>query len=380
MGQTNLELSGRPKVSRDLDSIKTDDLDELGFYMNWKKQLADRGVYYELTLSPQLQFGTVRDKPHYNIAAFFAGEWEPSKKWKRRGTLQWYGFYYQNFNYTGEDFANDQLINVQPNDANTSPDSDFLGLGVLNWEQEFTDNMGFRVGQLFSQSIYATNPYIEDDRTSFMALPLAGPYGVNWMDYPVGLGVQYGVWWADKFEAYFGFQDANANGQYPDFNSFKNGNFVYFGEFGYYPNYGKGENEGKYSITVSLTDSPIEEQANHGYGLVLNMFQNFHKGTAVFSRYSKSFDQFSFMKSSFVVGLAFDNIPIQKENRLGVAYMFSESFEPNDRDENGIEAYWRISVLDALSFTPDVQYYLTSAKSIPNRDVFIFSMRLNWTF
>ncbi|MGI9531159.1 carbohydrate porin [Lutimonas sp.] len=366
----HMEIEGRFNLERESGFLVTS-----GSYFDWKKMIKeDHHFDYSLSFTPQWQIGSSDQKHHLNSELDFVGFYQIKGKNKLLKGIRWWFVWNQTYmDYTTEQFSKKQGLNIQTNDGNTFPDLTIIGLPALWWEQDLTSFMGFRAGQLFGQSIYANNEFIDNDRTDFMATPLAGPNGVNWMDYPIGLGIQLSFW-TDYFSLDIGFQDTKANGNYPDFESFFKGNFVYLAELAYHPNFGNPSKEGKYGITFSYSDHPISGPgSDYGHGLVFNMFQKFSSGIGIFSRYSNSFDQYTSLKSSFVAGLTFDNLLKGLPDRLGIAYMSSVPSDEAQRIEQGLEFYWRFTLSGIIEFTPDLQYYFKPA--ISREEVFILGFR-----
>jgi len=97
-----------------------------------------------------------------------------------------------------------------------------------------------------------TNKYLNDDRYSFLNTVLSANQGVPWFDGSRGLGAMVSVQ-NDWFYMSGGFQDAKAGQEKIDFDSFKDGKFVYLGELGITPAFGTKQ-KGEYKITVGYTD------------------------------------------------------------------------------------------------------------------------------
>lgn len=350
-------------------------------YDIWKEKVYNKtGVNYIIYLTPQFQFAPKTGDTQINWELDFMGQWDAIRTTKTKGGLKWWGIWNQTFSkYPTSEFANRQNLTIQPNDGDTAPDKSSLSIGVLWWEMEFNDWIAFRAGQLFGQAQYAINEFVDNDRAGFMAGPLAGPQGLNWMEYPTGLGAQVSVW-SELFLFSVGFTDAKANGQYLDFDSFVDGKFVYHTELTADPNIGT-DKEGSYRILYSYTDKTgtgIENQAGHS--IALSAMQNLNDQWGLFARYTKSFDRLPEIRTAFVAGAILSKPFGKTSDKIGLGYMYGEPTASSLRNEHGMEMYWRMQITQRLDLTPDFQIYFTPSKAISNNAIALLGVRARLAF
>ena len=348
-------------------------------YFAWKvRRLEEQQLQWYLGLTPQVQVGTLDGAWHVNSEADFIGEWEPFKLQRTRGQLEWWLRWNQTYTtLTTAEFARRENLVVQTNDGDTGDRKYSLSIATLWWEQTFFDVFGFRLGQLNAQTMYGVNEYLSNDRTSFMALPLAGPYGTGFMEAPIGLGIQAGVW-NDWAYATGGVQEATANQEYPDFQSLAAGELAYFAEVGVTPRYDTPD-EGAYRVTYSFIGRTGDGASDQpGHSLVVSAKQRIRGRWGLFGRYTQSFKRLpeDGFRLAVVGGLVFVQPLGFDSDRVGIAYIFSAPSDGALRNEHGIEAFWRLQLTQLLSVTPDLQLYFTPARGTNRKPVAVFGLRM----
>ena len=348
-------------------------------YFIWKvRMLEEHELQWYLGFTPQVQVGTLDGAWHVNSEADFIGEWEPFKLRRTRGQLEWWLRWNQTYTaLTTAEFARREDLVVQTNDGDTGDRNYSLSIATLWWEQTLFDFVGFRIGQLNAQTMYGLNEYLSNDRTSFMALPLSGPYGTGFMEAPIGLGIQAGFW-NDWAYASGGVQEATANQEYPDFQSLAAGELAYFAEVGVTPRY-ETDDEGAYRVTYSYIGRTGDGAANQpGHSLVVSAKQRIRGRYGLFGRYTQSFNRLpeDGFRLAVVGGLVFLQPLGFESDRVGIAYIFNAPSDGALRNEHGIETFWRLQLTQLFSVTPDVQLYFTPARSASRKPVAIFGLRI----
>jgi len=348
-------------------------------YFSWKVGLLDdHELQYFLGYTPQIQLGSRDARWQANSELDFIGEWTALRTRRMRGELEWWFRWNQTFTtLTTSQFANTQFLTVYTNDGGTDSKGHDVSLATLWWEQDFFDMVGFRIGQLNAQTMWAINEYIGNDRTGFMALPLTGPYGTAFMVNEIGLGLQIGLW-SDFAYLTLGLQEATANGQYPDFKSLARGDLAYFAEVGVTPNLGRPY-EGAYRVTYSYIgrtgSNPGEEP---GHSVVVSARQRFANTWGLFGRYTQSFNRLP--QDLFRLAVVAGVVQLQPfgftSDRVGLAYIYDRPTDSTLRNEHGMEIYWRFQLTQIFSVTPDLQMYFTPSKAVDGDFSTILTLRL----
>ena len=347
-------------------------------YFEWKVWVKERhGLNYFFGYTPQVQLGSVDTTWHANSELDFVGGWDALKRQRTKGTLDWWLRWNQTLSrLTTRQFSDTQLLALETNDGDTGSRHYELSVATLEWEQYFFDTVGFRIGQINSQTTWGNNDFLDDDRSKFMALPLTGPYGAAFMEAPIGLGLHLGVW-NDWTYFVIGLQEATANQFYPDFQSLARGDLAYFAEFAFTPDY-LGPNEGAYRFTYSYIgrtgNGPNE---GPGHSVVVSAQQRIIDRWGLFARYTQSFKR---LPEDFRLAVVAGFIHLQPFNfhsdKLGVAYIYDRPTDSTRKNEHGMEFFWRFQLTQLFSVTPDLQLYFTPAQSTDNNFGTVITLRL----
>jgi hypothetical protein len=144
-------------------------------------------------------------------------------------------------------------------------DEPFTALLDLWWEQRFLDErLNVLAGQIELQGLMNANTYADDDTFSFLAQPVAtNPATVI---VPAGLGAFAQVVPSDRWYLSLAFVDATANGEYPDFETFAKGEYLYAAELGLTPEM-PGVGPGTYRLSGFWRDETEAAPAAAGWAL-----------------------------------------------------------------------------------------------------------------
>jgi hypothetical protein len=350
-----------------------------GRYFEWKVRLSDEdAVNYFLGFTPQLQLGSRSGKFHVNSELDFIGNWTPFDSRKMTGELQWWFRWNQTYTTLNtEQFADSQFLTIKPNDGDTGTRKSNLAAALLSWGHYFVGRVGYRIGQLNAQTLYGVNEFLSNDRTDFMALPLAGPFGTAFMEKPIGLGLQIGAW-NDLVYGTAGLQEATANQEYPDFSSLARWEMAYFAEFGLTPGFGTAL-EGAYRVTYSyIGRTGAGPSEGPGHSVVVTASQRIHDRWGLFGRYTQAFRRLPQDDFRLAVVAGFVRLgPFGfSSDRVGLAYIFDKPSDGALRNEHGIEVYWRFQLTQLFSVTPDLQVYFTPSKAMDDDFSVIGGLRL----
>jgi hypothetical protein len=232
-------------------------------------------------------------------------------------------------------------------------DGAFTSLQELWWQQRLlAGRVGLVVGQLDLPSLMNANTYADDDTISFVAQPVS-TNPVSAIPAP-GLGAYLELVPSDLAYLSFAFVDANANGRYPDFETFARGEYVYAGELGLTPSF-EGVGAGTYRFSGYYADETADEPA--GSGFALSFEQELGDAWGLFLRYQVAFENEPALKQSLGVGAVATRPFGRAGDWLGLALIWAEPSDDTRRDEFGVEAYWRIQLGERLELTPDLQIH-----------------------
>lgn len=113
-------------------------------------------------------------------------------------------------------------------------DERFTALKDLWWEQRFLDErLNVLAGQIELQGLMNANTYADDDTFCLLAQPVATNPAT--LIVPAGLGAFAQVASSEHGYLSLAFVDAVANGEYPDFESSANGEYLYAAELALTP-------------------------------------------------------------------------------------------------------------------------------------------------
>jgi hypothetical protein len=364
-------------------------VDELSNYQSMKSYLSvNHGLDYQIQIAPIAQTDGHGNNYLDNETDLIITKrfWENQNGY---GKLVFAGVMVNMLNnsYTRK-FADDVGLGPsQPNGGMTGPDQNITAINGLWWEHSLLNRgLTYRLGHLYTTRLWATNKYLSDDRSTFMASPFSHQ-GLSWTSGQRALGATLSVQnqWA---YAQVGFNDAKPNGKDIDIRSFNDGKFVRHLELGLTPSFDFGEGEYKISLadiddTTNTHTSVNELEANKaGQTLSVSVSQDFGN-LGIFARYNRSYQRYAAKtKAVAVAGLVVNDL-LDNQDVLGIGYA---EVEPIDRirkqhgNEKSIEIYYDIKLTNRLSIAPDIQYYFTKAatKGINTAGDTIFGLRLRY--
>jgi porin len=238
------------------------------------------------------------------------------------------------------------------NDADV--DEPFTALKDLWWEQRFLDErLGVLAGQIELQGLMNANTYADDDTFSFLAQPVAtNPATVI---VPAGLGAFAQVVPSEHVYLSLAFVDAAANGEYPDFETFANGEYLYAGELGFTPEI-PGLGGGTYRFTGFWRDK--SEAAPAAAGWALSFEQGLGERAGLFLRYAGVDEEDCDLQQVLGTGVVLRRPFGRARDWIGFAFMWGDVSDDVRSDEYAVETYWRIQLTERLEFTPDLQIHV----------------------
>ena len=180
----------------------------------------------------------------------------------------------------------------------------------------------------------------------------------------------------------FGIQDAEAEQDTIDFNSFTDGGFLYTAEVDLSRNLDTGE-EGKYKLTLGYMDSTERGQklmASSGWGLALSARQEFANRMGLFAQFRRSMNDrvAQGIETSANVGVVFNEPFGWPDDELGVGLLYANPSDNSLNNELGAEVYYRLQMTQRFDLAPDVQYYRPTGRAGSNSSTVILGLRLRY--
>lgn len=363
----------------------TDELSFQGLY-DWKQELSGNyGIDFALLSAPVFQVGTNGGDPYFDNEVDLLFSWRFLENDRTKAKVFFYGLWVQTLGDepTGE-FARNQGVITAPNSGGTDPGNTFVSLAALWWEQSLSDpGIRFRVGQLWSTNLWATNEFYGDDRATYMSTLMGGGAGVPWIGGNRGLGAMAAI---ERDWGYVaaGFQDSKADQQSIDFNSVGDGKFSYLAEGAVNTKLG-GEHEGTYKLTVGWVDENGDTGASalpSGWGLNLSGQQRVSKDYAVYGFYRRSFDRFAAnVRQAGSVGLTAIEPFGWADDNASIGLFVNEPADTNNgalRTEIGLEAFYRYQATPRLDITPSAVFYPHPGQRAQESPVGVFGLRLRY--
>ncbi len=356
------------------------------FFLRKDRMWLEDGVAFGGYFSANVQSGSEGGKAHSISETLLLATWEPVRRGNTAGRLVM-GFAYD-FTFgrpTTRKFADNLGLVETPNDLDTDPDLNFATLGLLHWEQEYHRGSGrgwgWRAGQLYGPSYFGISGYLDDDRSYFMARPLATPAGAQWVGgNDIGLGVDLTAWngpWYVSAAA----MDGKANRQYPHFSSLADGQLLYLGEVGLEFDRG-GPNEAAVRLTGSHLDVHDGAAPDKGPGqsAMVSGYRTFAGRWALSGRWSRSWKRLSSdYRELYALGLL-SLRPLSRS--LDVAGLGVFTGQPSDASrgtESGAELFYRLQLTQALNLMGSAQYW-SRDRAGGGSGAWVGGLRVNFEF
>jgi hypothetical protein len=330
---------------------------------------------YELSLfaiySPIYQVSEGGDDT-LNHAADLFGFWEHLFQ-----TDSWFG--YTNVNLfalwrkdddldSTSEFLADSDLTVAVNDSEVG--DDFHSLTLLAWEQVMFDGRAeLDFGQMDPITYFDTNEFAGYDRQSFVHETLSSN--------PVrsipasGLGIGGSVYPTDWVNFKYLFLDANADGEYPEFDNLGEDGWAHLGEVHFTPEI-EGLGQGNYRFTIQrIQDSKPLGRSTTSWSMSFD--QELGERYGAFFRYGYGDGRSTGVEEFASFGVVSRGFLGHRNDLVGVGLFWSDP-EKVKRDELGAEIFWRIQVTERIQFTPDVMLIRQSKGD--NKPVAIFNLRI----
>jgi len=355
-------------------------------YHQWKRELSSKhGLDYVVLSAPIFQAGSVDSQDYFDNEIDVLANWRLFETPERTGEVYFWALWVRTFSDlpTGA-FAQSQGLLAAPNGGFTDPNKDFVALSALYWQETFKREDGdfsYRIGHIHASSTWAVIDYLSDDRAFFMASPLSSPLGANWVDSNRGLGA-VAAFDARNWYVSAGFSDAKGSQEHPDFDSFSDGDFKYVGEVGISTSAGGLPGELKitpsYTARTGDTDAPGDRS---GWGMVLTATQAVGENLETFAQYRHSWGRaVGGFDRVFTAGLMVDPPFGWTDDLTGVGIFYGNPIDPDNRDEYGIEAFYRLQLTQRLDVTPDIQIFRAGRATRTEDTVVVGGLRLRLVF
>ena len=351
---------------------------------DWERRISsEKGFDYAFINAPLFQAGSENSEHYADNEMNLYLQWRVGEDGQTKSRVFFWGTYLQTFSSLPNGaFSESQNLITGTISAGTDPEKSFVAPSALWWEQNFI-NQGFtyRVGQLYANSMWANNRYTADDRQGFMNSVLSSSVGLPWSDHPRGLGgmVRKSIGFGYLS---FGIQDAEAEQDTIDFNSFTDGGFLYTAEVDLSRNLDTGE-EGKYKLTLGYMDSTERGQklmASSGWGLALSARQEFANRMGLFAQFRRSMNDrvAQGIETAANAGVVFNSPFGWPDDELGIGLLYANPSDELLRNEFGAEVYWRLQLTHRFDITPDIQIYRPTGQGAADNTTMIFGLRLRY--
>lgn len=226
------------------------------------------------------------------------------------------------------------------------------------------------------------NGYLNDQQQSFVNDIFAQNGSSTYAD--AGLGVYAELLPGKDIQIAAGYQYPNVSSaamlSSPDFRQHDRAWFV----SGRWTPRSRSLGSGAYSVLYYESPPANRQMSTRGWSFSLE--QDLDDSWAVFGRANAASGATGSIRASYALGLALnDPLGRSRADRIGLAIGLSEPANPpvvpaGASSEKVAETYWRWTVVDWLSLTPDVQLIFDPALAPDRNSVWVVSLRTTLTF
>ncbi len=250
--------------------------------------------------------------------------------------------------------------------SDVSVDETSTNIGVLAWQQQFLqEQLLITAGKLFVGNFVLSSDYYAANTSGFMNRAISNDRAGRYFDI-LGLGAQ-ARWQQDRWYSSISFADADAEEEI-DFDSLGDGQLVWVGEFGI--DTGLGTERSEVGVLVSSIDQTDTFKKEDSVGLGFQHEYADDAEYAVFGRYTwrsggkvrpgKNANDELPMKEGGFVGWRWNRAFGRDNEHLAVAAFYGEMTPEQkrrgfDRNQFGLESYWRVKWAEWAEFTVDMQ-------------------------
>jgi len=353
-------------------------------YYRWKQDLSgDKGVDFVLLNTPIFQIGSDGGESYLDNEMDFYALWRAFE-----GDTDGEVFFWGQWVQVGSDmptkaFSISQGLLTQANSGLTDPDKSFVAPSALWWEQRYKrSGLSYRAGQLYAASLWGSNDYLGDDRSTFLNTVMSTNQGVPWSDRNRGVGAMATISGSSLYLS-AGFQDAQADQTRIDVSSFTDAEYTYLVELGYTPSL--GGSKGVYKINYGLVDKAVsgdEQGDGKGRGLAISLRQDIGERYAVFATYRESWERYiDNIKLTASAGMIWNRPLHWGDDQAGFSVFYAKpelTYDGVFQSEYGVEAFWRLQLTPRFDIAPDIQLYLQPGQKAQSGVVTVAGLRLRY--
>jgi outer membrane immunogenic protein len=252
-----------------------------------------------------------------------------------------------------------------------------FSLVELYWEQgSREDGLLYRVGRMKPVNIWNRGRYVSSNH-SFLNTTLAATPA---MPVPAaGFGAAAAAALPESAYILAGVHDAN--GANNGVGNPERGEFFYAASLGVKRGEGK-TGTGHYFVTAWVADRRRLDDVPSGRGVALHVEQEVGpEGRIVpFGRYSYGYGAGLKIRQSLALGAGLEKPFGQSNDRVGLAFSWAEPTASGQRDQYGLEAFYRVAVTPHSYVTPDLQVIFNPADNGAASSVVIGGVRLRTLF
>lgn len=250
--------------------------------------------------------------------------------------------------------------------SDVSVDESSTNIGVLAWQQQFSqEKLLLTAGKLFVGNFVLSSDYYAANTSGFMNRAVSNDRAGRYFDL-LGLGAQ-ARWQQDRWYSSISFTDADAEEEI-DFDSLGDGELVWVGEFGFATGLGAALSE--VGVLLSSIDQTDTFEGEDSAGVAFQHEYAVDSEYAVFGRYTwrrggkvrpgKNADNELPMKEGGFLGWRWNRAFGHANEHLAVAAFYGEMTPERrrrgfDRNQFGLESYWRVQWAEWAAFTVDMQ-------------------------
>lgn len=335
-------------------------------WRRFKKQLKEAtGLDFIVSAMGFGQLATQSERLATAVAASEnVGAWElfDDPRWGR-GQLEWWLVAIINpGGVNGTDFqqALGSLWETHP--ASTDPGRAAYTIDYLWWRHTFLDGkLRVIAGKVDPSELLAQNRFIGDARESFISASLSAQPTLPFLGEP-GLGGGAGVV-SDRWHVAAAAVDADAHSGAIDFDSVSDGRWNGFGEIALRPSF-PGIGDGIYRLTGGYTPKLGDgDDEQRGWGFAASFDQELGERYGAFLWFARGHGRVEELVQNLTLGLV-DRAPLGwRHDRIGLACTWGKPADTRQRDQFGVETYWRFQLTQEAAITPDLQLIFAPSRS-----------------
>ena len=340
----------------------------------WEYLIESDGFYTQLsatTVYQRADSSRTDRQDLLNMTYEFAGAWQllPGLR-DRGGALSWW---VRGGRPIGDGRTSSLSTDIGSRlNVNATLEDTELFLPELFWGHGISDSIRYSVGYIDPSFRYDFNAVANDDRSSFLALPLVNSATIPFPN--AGLGAD--LLWVPRsnFNAHIGLYQSSCEKTETCFDKLSGDDWFLPAEVTYSPTI-EGWGEGNYRVLVFSSRNGRER----GSGLSISLDQQIGRFTP-FLRWSSADAEVTEFKRFFSIGVGFSGPLNRQYDQLGIGLASGEPSNASVRRETIVEAYWRFRLNSYVTLTPDIQLVIDPADNPVKDRIVVAGLRMQLDF